>query len=455
MYKKLMFCVLSVVLILVLTSLAFGQRIGFQLLEEGPPDTLEGKEIHVAIISVPGIMEALHHLPAFEEETGISVTYEILPEAVLREKTTMDLAFGTGLYDAIMFGLMYVNAYAGEGYILPLDQFAAEPAVTDPERIRMDDFLEKALDANRYEGNLYGLPFYAESTLYFYRTDLFEEHGIAPPQSIDDIWDAAEALTLDTTGDGSTDIYGISLRGLRGGGLNVYTWTGFLHGFGGGFFDDDWKPIFDSPEAIASLEYYADILNNFGPPGSATFDWTEVSTWAQESRIAAFLDATPFASMIEGEGSRTRGLWDVVAPMDIAGVDDSTLAPSIYTWCFGIASHSRQPWASWKFISWITSYELQKQLVEDGFYFRGAVARESTIAENPAIQDEYWVEATMAAIEASSPDYRPRIKEWHEVGDRIGVAVSEAIAGEKTAEDALREAARDVEVMMRRAGYYD
>jgi len=41
------------------------------------------------------------------------------------------------------------------------------------------------------------------------------------------------------------------------------------------------------------------------------------------------------------------------------------------------------------------------------------------------------------------------------VGDRIGVAVSEAIAGEKTAEDALREAARDVEVMMRRAGYYD
>jgi len=60
----------------------------------------------------------------------------------------------------------------------------------------------------------------------------------------------------------------------------------------------------------------------------------------------------------------------------------------------------------------------------------------------------------LGSLEMSSPDYRPLIPEWNEIGDRIGIAVSEVLTEQKTAQEALDEAAADVEKIMEEAGYY-
>jgi len=412
--------------------------------------SLKGKTIYLAMISVPGIPQALSHVPEFEKETGIKVNVEMLPEKTLREKTTADLAFGTGIYDAIMFGLMYVTPYAEGNMLTGLNNFAENDDAYYKNRYRLDDYIPRALDVNTYDGQLYGLPFYAESSFHFYRKDLFAQAGLTAPQSVDDIWDAAAKLTK------KPDLYGIVMRGMRGGGLNVYTWTSWLWGYGGKYFDEDMMPVLDSPEAIASVDSYAGILQQYGPSGVAGFDWSAVNTYAKEGRTAQFYDATPFASssMIEAPDSQTRGKWGIVLPHEIEA-PGGNFAPTIYTWSFGMSAHSSEPWATWRFISWITGYEMSNNLVADGFNFGGALSRQSQVEEHPEIAKAYWAEPTLEALAQAPLNFRPRIKEWPAVGDAVGAALSQVIAGEKSAEQAFTEANKQVYRIMDRAGAYE
>jgi len=48
--------------------------------------SLRGKTVYLAMLSVPGIPEALSHVGEFEKETGIKINIEMLPEKTLREK---------------------------------------------------------------------------------------------------------------------------------------------------------------------------------------------------------------------------------------------------------------------------------------------------------------------------------------------------------------------------------
>ena len=412
------------------------------------PESLKGKTIYMAMISVPGIPQALSHLGEFERETGIKVNIEMLPEKTLREKTTADLAFGTGIYDGIMYGLMYVTPYAEGKMLMPLDQFIKNEDPAYLKRIKIDDYIKRALDVNSYGGSLYGLPFYAESTFLFYRKDLFAEAGLTEPRSVKDIWNAAEKLTK------KPNLYGIVMRGLRGGGLNVYTWTGWLWGYGGKFFDKNMKPVLDSTEVIASVKSYAGILKKYGPPGVAGFDWSAVRTYATEGRAAMFYDATPFVSMVDAPSSKTKGKWNVVVPNKIKGPTGLPFAPSIYTWSFGISSHASEPWAAWKFISWITSYEMSEKLIKDGFTFAGCLDRKSQVEEHPEIANSYWAKKDLDALAAAPLDYRPRIKEWPSVGDAIGAALSDVISGKKTAAEAFKAVNKQIYMIMKRAGEY-
>ena len=66
-----------------------------------------------------------------------------------------------------------------------------------------------------------------------------------------------------------------------------------------------------------------------------------------------------------------------------------------------------------------------------------------------------WSEVTLASLEESVPEYRPRIPNWTEVGDRLGVALSEVISDQRSAEEALTEANKDITQMMEDAGLYN
>ena len=75
----------------------------------------------------------------------------------------------------LTIGNYEVPIWAKQGWLTPMDNL---PASYD-----VDDLLKPVRAGLTYDGKLYGLPFYAESAMTYYRTDLFQKAGIKMPDA--------------------------------------------------------------------------------------------------------------------------------------------------------------------------------------------------------------------------------------------------------------------------------
>ena len=102
--------------------------------------------------------------------------------------------------------------------------------------------------------------------------------------------------------------------------------------------------------------------------------------------------------------------------------------------------------AAWEFIVWATSPEMEKKLA-----YTGAGSRRSSLSdpELSAIYIEY--EAMIPSLDVAKA--RPNIPPYSEMADAIEVALSEAMSGEKTAEQAMKEANQRLEMISAPPGF--
>ncbi|MDX1541626.1 MAG: extracellular solute-binding protein, partial [Geminicoccaceae bacterium] len=110
----------------------------------------------------------------FEKQSGHQLEWVVLEENVLRQRATTDIATGGGQFDVMTIGTYEVPIWAAQGWLEPMDNL--------PEDYDVDDVLKPIRDGLSYDGTLYALPFYGESSMLFYRADVFEEAGIEVPE---------------------------------------------------------------------------------------------------------------------------------------------------------------------------------------------------------------------------------------------------------------------------------
>src|ERR1700730_4801507 len=150
----------------------------------------------------------------------IAVKWVTLEENVLRQRVTTDIATKGGQFDILTIGTYEVPIWAKQNWLVPLDKLGAEDDVAD--------LLPKIRDAVSVGGKLHASPFYGESSMMMYRTDLFQKAGLTMPG--DPTWefviDAAKKITDKTSG-----TYGICLRGKAGWGENMAFLTAMSNSF--------------------------------------------------------------------------------------------------------------------------------------------------------------------------------------------------------------------------------
>src|ERR1700744_6033098 len=103
----------------------------------------------------------------------ISVKWVTLEENVLRQRVTTDIATKGGQFDVLTIGTYEVPIWAKKDWLIPLDNLGAGYDV--------GDLLPKIRDAASVSGKLYAAPFYGESSMVMYRTDLFQKPGLSMP----------------------------------------------------------------------------------------------------------------------------------------------------------------------------------------------------------------------------------------------------------------------------------
>lgn len=166
---------------------------------------------------------------------------------------------GGGGPDISTFRSSAAAMYYNGDYLLNLTDMVNE--WEDKEAIP-DSFWNVISQSTATEGEYYLIPWTTETLYVYYRPSYFEEAGIEVPETYEDFIEAIEKCTMDTDGDGETDVYGLALR--AGGGYEP--WYYFIQANGGSFED------LTSEESIKGMDAFKSIYANGWAPETAVTD---------------------------------------------------------------------------------------------------------------------------------------------------------------------------------------
>jgi sorbitol/mannitol transport system substrate-binding protein len=389
------------------------------------------------------------------QNPGISLEWVTLEENVLRQRVTTDVATGGGQYDVMTIGTYEVPIWGEQGWLVPLDDLPAEYDV--------EDILPPIREGLSVDGTLYALPFYGESSMVMYRTDLFEEAGIEMPDdpTWDFIADAARQIT-----DRENEIYGVCMRGKPGWGENVAFLTAMSNSFGARWFDEEWRPQFDSPEWKETLSFYLDLMEDAGPPGASSNGFNENLALFQSGKCGMWIDATVAASFVTNPQDS-----QVADRVGFALAPDRGLGRRsnwLWAWSLAIPASTDAEEAAKTFIAWATSKEYLELVASTEGWANVPPGTRSSLYENPQyLEAAPFAQMTLESINAvdpASPTVKPApyvgvqfvaIPEFQGIGTAVGQQFAAALAGQITADEALERAQQLTEREMQRAGYYD
>jgi multiple sugar transport system substrate-binding protein len=409
-----------------------------------------GTTINIAVIPATYFENLLDLDGEFEELTGITLRSEQIPPGEIRAEVIRDLSTGTGNFHTHAADPMYYPLYVANDWIEPLEGFLEDPDLTNPEWFDYEDIFEMWREAAQLDGVTYGIPYDGEVTVQVYRADLFEEHGLSPAEDFDQYRANAEAMH-----DPDNRLWGTALRGFPGAGQNMYIYPSLFRAWGGEWFDDTGNPTVNSDEAVAALDYYVELLNDLSPSAVVNWNWPDIADAFAVGTLGSYIDAHSSAAVLLDPATSVVGdsLGFARWPQGPGG----RRVTSIWNWSYPInASVSdEEKRATWLFIQWATSRETQirTSFAHPGDTPRSGVNRVS-IWEDDRFRDEVdagenFIDAALTSLQDDTDiDWRPRVPQWPEIGDRMAVLIQEALTRQVTPQEALDQANREIEQIL-------
>ena len=383
----------------------------------------------------------------------INLQWVTLEENVLRQKVTTDIATKGGQYDIVTIGNYEVPIWAKNGWLLPLDNLGAD--------FDVNDLLPAIRDSLSYNDKLYASPFYGESWMLMYRTDLLKKAGLTMPA--EPTWDFIKQVA-DKETDRANGINGICLRGKAGWGENMAFITALANTFGARWFDEKWKPQFDSPEWKAAIQYYADIMKADGPAGASTNGFNENLALFQQGKCGVWIDATSAGSEVLDPKQSTVASDVAFAVAPTAGLGDH--GNWLWSWSLAIPASSQKAAAAEKFIDWATNKAYTEMVAsKEGWANVPPGTRKSLYANPEYLKAAPFAKITLASMQNADtvhPTVKPvpytggqfvSIPEFQGLGDTVGQIFSAVLAGRTSVADGLAKAQDVATRTMTKAGY--
>ena len=413
-----------------------------------PYEEYAGQTLVVNFPAHPHYDAVMKVLPEFTKETGIRVEVDQLQYLKMREKQTLELTKSKGDYDLIAYVVFSKADYVYANQLENLARFFMDPKLADPSYDPAD--LIEGYVANigvaggnkgymaGPTGSLYGVPFGSETSILGYRKDIFEKHGLAVPETYDEMLDLACKIPELEPGMG-----GLSSRAASGHHAS-HAFLLHLAPFGGRIFDEEWNPIVNNEAGVKAAEALKTIVD-CGPEGARTFGFAEAGAAFLQGNTAMFLDSTVFAGSIN-DPSKSK----VVGKVGWAPHPMGTRRGS-QTGGFGIGipANAQNKEAAFLLMQWLTSKKADKLVALAG----GNPSRYSTHADGE-VNEAFPHMATFGeALKDADPDWRPIIPVWGKINADLGTTLSKVLTEDLDIQTALDGVAERASAIMDEAGY--
>ena len=398
--------------------------------------------VTVAVVSNPLITGQMIPLTqsVFEKQNpGITVKFATYTEGDLRAAIEKDVSTHSNAFNVIMIGPYETPLFAKNGWLTNLSSTYIN---SDPS-YDASDLLPSIAKALSYNGSLYAAPFYGESSMLYYRTDLFKAAGLTMPAHPTWAQVAAFAAKLNQPGKQS----GICLRGLAGWGDNMASLDTVVNTFGGEWFNMNWQPQLTSPAFESATNFYVNLVRKYGEPGASADSFNQLLTLYGQGKCAMWYDATVAATSI----ATTYPSMAANTGYAFAPVDKTTSSGWLWTWSLGIPQGTTNAGAAWKFVSWATSKQYDSLVASKYGWAAVPPGTRTSLYANPSYlaAAKAFAPITIASIDGTDPDHPTvnpvpyvgiqyvDIPQFESLGVTVGQQIAGAIAGTETVSQAL------------------
>lgn len=413
------------------------------------PAYAQGNATTIRVLSVedPFFFALRDVIGDFTDQTGIDVELESLSYDAMQARLVTSFVSNTSDADVVTVDQMWTGQYIDNGWIRPLDEFAAGDADLD-----ITDFMPEVLySLNTWRGHLATLPVAAYAQGVMYRRSVADQLGLDIPDATGSwTWDAYTDTIAAMNGQNvnGTDMFGTVICGSQPTPI-VHMFTQAAASYGARWFADfpaspewDFTPTINSPEMMAAVDQYA-RLYDLSPPEAINYLWFDAGTRFSTGDIGMFYWWTPYFYLIKNNGYMT-GEPSVVAddygiaPLPVAGSTPQVI--SLGGWSFGIPSTTEKADAAWEFLKWSTSAATQKAmgLVDTYNYQFSDFARRSLYNDSDltAIYPYLGTQAGMLA-QGNGKIARPPAPVYTTLEGIMGLELNKVLIGQQTAEEAL------------------
>lgn len=311
-----------------------------------------------------------------------------------------------------------------------MGQFAATGALeTVPGTIDPSQYFESAWNTGVVDGTAYGVPWYVETRVLYYRTDLAAAAGITTAPGS---WDELKAMAQALKTQGGAE-WGISL-----GTKNSQEYLPFLWSNGGDVVDDSGAFALDSPAAVEALTYYDSFFEEDLSPKSVPegFDITPAFV---SGTHPMFVSGPWHIGLIKtAGGADIEGKWAVVplpgkdGPPGVSFVGGSNLV---------VYKDSKNKDAAWAFVEYLSRPATQVK-----WYGEATVLPAVQAAwDDPAIADDASV--AVFGEQLASTQAPPAVTTWNEIATAINEQLERVTAGDTSPADganAMQQAAETI-----------
>lgn len=266
------------------------------------------------------------------------------------------------------------------GYAATLGAMGA--AVDLSEKIKSDlnvDDYTSALDIIKgTDGQVWGVTHSLSSAAVLYNKALFDKYGVEYPTedwTFEDMIEKAKKLTVDTDGDGKTDIYGLAT------GSNMTTgWLPFILAKGGAPLDETMtKSLFADEKTVEGLELYRDTV--LGSKISPDKVWTDangnVNTAFYSGKIGMLICLLSTTAVINENAPEDFSYDAQMLPVGYDGNRNCIYVPN--QWVAYSSASDQNKEAAWKWIKHFLSEDSQNK-VANKFTSIGIPVRKSALA---------------------------------------------------------------------------
>jgi multiple sugar transport system substrate-binding protein len=289
------------------------------------------------------------------------------------DKLKTEMEAGGEDIDVILGDVIWTAQLAESGWISDLSDRFTES--------QQKEFLPGSVEAITYEGKAFGMPWFTDTGLLYFRKDLLEKSGFdGPPKT----WDELKEMTRKVRQDASIK-FGFVFQGARYEG-GVCDGMEFIWTHGGEVLDpqDPSQVVVDSPEAISGLTTERSMITEGIAPEAVTVYKEDESAGAFLNGDAVFLRNWPYVYALVGTKDYPKLSTDQVGVSELPSADGKPGNGTVGDQPFYISSSSKNPDAAWTFIQFLTDPEQQKLRAVEGAYLPTRTA----LYDDPEIQNE-------------------------------------------------------------------